>query len=560
MTKSTLIHALMEKLCFIYPQKTASNLQSMLEEHLAQWDNLTIHKSEAISEKNIYLIAYADSIYTKDESPFLTLNRFLEDQTANTISDIHLLPFFPFTSDDGFSVVDYLAINPAYGNWHDLQTLGKRYRLMFDFVVNHISQSSDWLKGYLAEEHPYRHYFIEKEAGFDYSCVVRPRTSPLFHAFNTNNGSKDLWTTFSQDQVDLNYHYPPLLMHMSDILLTYVERGASSIRLDAIGFLWRESGTSSLHLPQTHAIVQFWRLLLTHYAPNVQIITETNVPHQENISYFGENNEAHMVYQFALPPLVLHTFTTHNATKFNTWAKDIQAISSEATYFNFLSSHDGIGMRPVEGILSTQEIEKLVKKTLNNGGKVSYKTNSDGSQSVYELNINYHDALINDQDEDSLHVAKILNANALLLSIVGVPAIYYHSLLGSRNDYQGFLDTQINRRINRQKLEYNQLIASLQDDTRKKAIFEGILKLITIRKKHSAFSPYAQQEILQEENPAIIHLIRINTTSGERIHFLSNVSNISQFINEIPQGINLLDPKVKITNQLPAYAFLWIKE
>ncbi|MDZ7542974.1 alpha-amylase, partial [Clostridium perfringens] len=179
------------------------------------------------------------------------------------------------------------------------------------FVANHISKSSSWFKGYLNDEEKYKNYFIKDDNNFDSKNVVRPRTSPLFHEYKGESGLKTAWTTFSEDQIDVNFGHFPVFLEMTDILLNYAQNGATSIRLDAIGFLWKESGTSCMHLPQTHAIIEIWRMLLDYFKPNTQIITETNVPHKENISYFGDTtNEANMVYQFALPPLVLHTLTT----------------------------------------------------------------------------------------------------------------------------------------------------------------------------------------------------------------------------------------------------------
>ncbi|MDK2563747.1 alpha-amylase family glycosyl hydrolase [Romboutsia sedimentorum] len=323
---------------------------------------------------------------------------------------------FEYTSDDGFSVVDYMEIDKKLGEWETIKSFSNDYRLMFDFVANHISKSSKWFKGYLNGDEKYKEYFIKRDENFDYSKVVRPRTSPIIHAYKGKEGVKTAWTTFSEDQLDINIKHFPVLIETT--------------------------GTTCIHLPQTHSIIQLWRLILDYFKPNTQIITETNVPHKENISYFGDkSNEAHMVYQFTLPPLTLYTLTTHDSTKLTKWARSIDKVSGSATYF-----------------------------TTDNGGKVSYKNNPDGSKSVYELNINYLDALIN-KDEDvseEIQVQKILSAHAILLSFVGIHAIYYHSLLGSKNYYKGVEESGINRRINREKLEYNDICEQLEKDSRRK--------------------------------------------------------------------------------------------
>lgn len=469
---------------------------------------------------------------------------------------------FPYTSDDGFSVVDYNEINPELGKWDHITKMSGDYRLMYDFVANHISKSSEWFQGYLNGEEKYHEYFIPKDSSFNTENVVRPRTSPLFHEYEGKDGVKTAWTTFSEDQVDLNFRHFPVLLETTEILLSYAHKGASSIRLDAIGFIWKESGTSSIHLPEAHAIIQLWRDVLNYFKPNTQIITETNVPHQENISYFGDGtNEAHMVYQFSLPPLVLHTMTTHDASKLTSWAETIGKVSDEATYFNFLASHDGIGMRPSEGILTEEEKQKLVDKVVENGGRISYKTNTDGSQSVYEMNINYSDALINkgEDDTEELAVKKMLAAHSILLSVMGVPAIYYHSLLGSKNDYEGLEASGINRRINREKLEFGKITRELEENSRRKGIFQGLRKMIKVRQEQSAFSPYAPQTVV-DLGSNVFALKRHNETTGDEVFFIVNVDAKPVTADIGFKGQDLLTGKeVDSVVTLEPYQFLWVR-
>ena len=530
---------------------------------MSKWEREEFSKAEEVSEKNIYLITYGDSIFEEDVPTIQTLNKFLKEKVENTITDVHILPMFTYTSDDGFSVVDYMEIDKRLGTWEDIKNFSKDYRLMYDFVANHISKSSSWFKGYLNNEEKYKEYFIKEDNSFDTKNVIRPRTSPLFHKYEGKDGiNKTAWTTFSEDQVDINIKHFPVFIKMTDILLNYAKNGATSIRLDAIGFLWKESGTSCMHLPETHKIIEIWRVLLDYFKKNTQIITETNVPHIENISYFGDKtNEAHMVYQFTLPPLVLYTLTTHNSRKLTDWAKTIDKVSENATYFNFLSSHDGIGMRPTEGILTEDEKQLLVDKVIENGGRVSYKNNTDGTRSVYELNINYNDALINKNEDLSMEIQvdKIIASNAILLSCVGVPAIYYHSLLGSRNDYKGLEESGINRRINREKLEYNTISKSLEDDDRRRAIFSKIKNLISLRKEESAFSPFATQNILDlGEN--IFALERYNEKTHEKITLILNVDNKEISVNSNIKGVDKITGREIDGNLiLKPYEFVWIK-
>ena len=551
-----------QKLKSIYKEEYKESFLNQFRKLIDQWEKEQWDKIDAPSEKNVYLITYGDSIIEQGKPSLETLHQFLKKEVQDTITDVHLLPMFPYTSDDGFSVVDYNEINPELGKWGHIKNMSNDYRLMYDFVANHISKSSEWFQGYINGEEKYQGYFIPKDPKFNTGNVVRPRTSPLFHEYEGKDGVKTAWTTFSEDQVDLNFRHFPVLVETTEILLSYAQKGASSIRLDAIGFIWKESGTSSMHLSEAHTIIQLWRDVLNHFKPNTQIITETNVPHQENISYFGDGtNEAHMVYQFSLPPLVLHTMTTHDATKLSSWAKTIGKVSNEATYFNFLASHDGIGMRPTEGILTEEEKQRLVDKVVENGGRISYKTNTDGSQSVYEMNINYSNALINkgEDDTEELAVKKMLAAHSILLSVMGVPAIYYHSLLGSENDYEGLEASGINRRINREKLEFAEITRELVENPRRQGIFQGLQKMISIRQQQSAFSPYAPQTVV-DLGSNLFALKRRNDTTGDEVFFIVNVDS-QPVVAEIGiKGRDLLTGR-EIDSQitLEPYQFVWVR-
>ncbi|EAD6489742.1 sugar phosphorylase [Listeria monocytogenes] len=556
--QTELVNQIEVKLRKIYQ---AAYQPAYLEKMLAcaeNYSNNTRGSIDTISEKNVYLIAYGDSIFEKNKHPLQTLNEFLQEYAQDVITDVHLLPIFPSTSDDGFSVTDYKQIDEQLGDWDDVQKMSENFRVMLDFVANHMSKSSDWFKRFSDNEAPYNQFFIEKDSQFDYKNVTRPRTSPLFHKYE--NG-KELWTTFSEDQLDLNVRNIDCLVALTDVLLFYASKQATSIRLDAIGFLWKTSGTTCMHLPETHEIISLWRLLIDELYPNLQIITETNVPHEENISYFGDGeNEANMVYQFPLPPLVLHTFTCHDTTKLSKWAKSISQVSSTATYFNFLASHDGIGMRPATGILSDEEINSLVQKAVQNGGQVSYKDNADGTQSVYELNINYGEALQNmgEDTTEELVTKKIIAAHSILLTLQGVPAIYYHSLLGSKNDLVGYEESGINRRINREKLEKNQLVHELETDTYRQTIFTSLKKLVQIRRNHAAFSPFATQEIL-DLGPDVFAIKR--ESEEECIYGIINVTshNIRKMLAF--SGTNLLtNQPVASELDLTAYEVVWIKK
>lgn len=543
----------------IHSEQELEALSIRIGELVSNVKNENIKTPGTLDHTHTYLIAYGDSFKREGEMPLETMADFNRNYLKDIISEIHILPHFPFSSDDGFSVIDYEEVNPEFGDWDMVKEISKDSDLMFDYVINHISSQSKWFKSFLNGDEEYSEFFVEENPNWDYSNVVRPRTSPLFHEYKTSNGDvKKIWTTFSDDQIDLNFRSLKVLEESVRILLEYVKNGMSSIRLDAIGFLWKEDGSSCIHLEPTHEVIRLWRTILDEVSPNFRIITETNVPFQENISYFGNEDEAHMVYQFPLPPLVAHTILNGNAAKLNTWAKSLDFVndSNKITFFNFLASHDGIGMRPAEGILNDEEVEFLKNTTLRKGGQISNRTKPDGSESVYELNINYLSLL---KENDEYDVERFMASQAILLSLVGTPAIYYNSLLGSENYVKGFEESGIKRRVNREKLNIDQVISELNNDgSQRSKIFNTYKRLIEIRSKEISFDPYGQQEVLDLSDNLFSIVRRHN---GEEIKVIINITNEVQRIeNASLIGRDIIsDSEINGSLELAPYQVMWIK-
>lgn len=521
-----------------------------------------------LTEQDVMLITYGDSILDENQAPLRTLTQFAMTRLKDLVSAVHILPFYPYSSDDGFSVIDYWQVNPKLGTWEDIAVLAQGFDLMFDAVVNHISAQSDWFQNYLQGDPEYAEYFIECDPGIDLSQVTRPRALPLLTPVETTQGTKHVWTTFSADQIDLNYKNEEVLLKIIELLLFYVSRGARYIRLDAIGYLWKEIGTNCIHLPQTHWVIQIMRAVLDELAPGTILITETNVPHEDNISYFGDgSNEAHMVYQFPLPPLVLYTFLAEDSAKLTTWAAELKPCSPQTTFFNFLASHDGIGVMPVQGILDDTELEFVLEKVIAHGGLISHKTNPDGSLSPYELNINYLSALSAPSDSTTLKAKRFLAAQAILLSLQGVPGIYVHSLLGSENYIRGFEESGIKRRINREKLNLAELEAELdQPGTLRNVVFTGYSTLLKIRRSKKAFHPNSSQRIL-DLGKEVFSLIR--GEGEEQILCLINISSNTQ-IKEVdwqslglkPRQTDLISNTTVYLDEevvLEPYQVMWLK-
>ncbi|GIK39496.1 MAG: sucrose phosphorylase [Chloroflexota bacterium] len=529
----TLDEQIRDHLTFIYGAETAAAVFAQLQARLAdfrrQYPELgqPVPPGERVTEADAMLITYGDQVQEPGKPTLQTLAEVLETYLKGIVSSVHILPFYPYTSDDGFSVMDYKAVDPALGSWPDVALLHQNFRLMFDAVINHISAQSAWFQGFLRGDPDYTDYFITESPTTDLSGVTRPRTLPLLTSVKTPAGIQYVWTTFSADQIDLNYKNPAVLLKIIDVLLFYVTQGAEFIRLDAIAYLWKEVGTTCIHLPQTHRVVQLFRAILDAVAPNVMLITETNVPHAENVSYFGNGrNEAQMVYQFPLAPLILHTFHTGNAEALQAWAAGLEKLPETATFFNFIASHDGIGVRPAEGILSRDEIQALLDKTVAHGGQVSYKTNPDGSQSAYELNITFFDALSdpNSGEDETLKIDRFMASQAIMLALAGVPGIYVHSLVGSSNNSAGLAQTGRARTLNRQKWQRAELEAALTNPaSRASRIFRRYARLLQVRAGQRAFHPKSEQHFIGG-NPALFCLRRTAPDGQSQVLCLHNIS------------------------------------
>lgn len=493
---------------------------------------------------NVLLITYGDSICSGDHSPLSVLAEFLENYLQDTITGVHVLPFFPYSSDDGFAIIDYLQVNPTLGDWEDIKRIAGHFNLMVDLVVNHVSSQHAWFEQFKGHQKPGCDYFITGDPSEDLSAVVRPRSSPLLTPVDTVEGTKHVWSTFSADQVDVNFENPDVLLEYLKIILFYVQAGARYIRLDAVGFLWKQRGTNCMHLPETHAMVRLFREVLQLIDPGIAIITETNVPNRENLSYFGNRNEAHMIYNFSLPPLLLNALLQGRSDHLKTWMMSMPPAPIGCAYFNFTASHDGIGMRPAEGLLTDEEYGQLLATMQRHGGKISMRTRPDGSQSPYEINISLFDALKGTvKGEDPWQVPRFLCSQTIMMALEGIPAFYIHSLLATRNHAEGVEQTGHNRTINRYKWDYEALKTALADPTTPHSqVLNELKRLIKIRRQQTAFHPNAIQYTLHPLNPALFAFWRQSLTRDQSIFSVHNLS-------DQPQELRLSDLNLVITDE-----------
>ncbi len=508
-------------------------LANSMSENLDKWD-----------QSEVVMITYGDSVYTENEKPLVTLKQFLTTKLQDVITVVHILPFCPYSSDDGFAVIDYLQVDPQLGDWQDIQAIASEFDLMADLVVNHISSESAWFKQFKQGIKPGCDYFIEAQPDTDLSGVVRPRSTPLLVEVDTTQGKKHVWATFSADQIDLNYRNPDVLLELIEIILFYIQKGAKYIRLDAVGFLWKQEGTPCIHLPQTHALIKLFREISQMLNPDVALITETNVPNRENLSYFGNRDEAHLIYNFSLPPLILNALLQGKSDHLKTWMMSMPPAPWGCAYFNFTASHDGIGLRPTEGLLSEAEYNTMLQMMQQFGGKISLRNKADGTTCPYEINISLFDAMKGTaKGEDRWQIERFLCSQTIMMGLEGIPAFYIHSLLATANDYEGVAKTERNRSINRHKWNYQELEQKLRDPTSNQAIvLKEMSRRIQIRRRQPAFHPNATQYTLHPQNRSLFAFWRQSIHRDQSIFCIHNLSDRSQELQLTDINLICIDP------------------
>lgn len=491
------------------------------------------------SEKDNYVITYGNTLVDGEHKPLDLLYDFTTRYLEGAFSGVHILPYFPFTSDDGFAITDYRQVNSQLGDWEDIARIAAHFRLMSDLVLNHCSSQSAMFSEFLQGHEPWDRFFFTASPDDDLSGVVRPRTSPLLRAVETASGARHVWCTFSHDQVDFDFSNPRVLLEFLDIIRGHVEHGVRTIRLDAVAYLWKEPGTSCIHLRQTHEVIRVIRLLCDYCEAPVVLITETNVPNVENLSYFGNRNEAHMIYNFALPPLLLHALLGGTSKYLNAWQMAMPPAQLGCAYFNFSASHDGIGLRPAEGLVPEEEMLEVIETVRGFGGLVSLYARPGGSK-PYELNVSLFDAFAGTHaGRDGHQIERFLCCQAIVMGLEGIPAFYIHSLVASDNDHEGVEKLGYNRAINRRRLDYGELRAALDDPgSMRSQVLSRLREMVRLRSAQPAFHPNATQFTLQLGEP-FFGFWRQSLDRAQSIFAISNLTPDPRSIAAM--SLNLID-------------------
>ena len=559
------------KLNFIYKStKSKKELKIYADEIFQVINKYNKHgkkgKKLNITEKTSALICYGDSLLNGNKEKTIKIFRkFYKKNLDKFFEIIHFLPFYPSSSDSGFAVKDHYQVDKRLGDWSEINKQSKNTNIMADVVINHASSKGLWFKNFLANKSPGKDYFLTVSKKFDISKVIRPRENKLLKRISIFKKNNLLWRTFSDDQIDLNFKSPKVLLRFIKIIINLVNNGVTIFRLDAIAYLWKKSGSKCVNLKETHEIIRLFRIVCNSLKSKPIIITETNLPEKENLSYFGRNNdEAHWIYNFSLPPLLVHSLLFEDSTYLNKWSKKLPNTKIGNNYLNFIASHDGIGMRPVEGYLKKEKLSLLFKRLKKNGGQLSYRKVRGSLKKVYEANITLFNAFQKtDYDKKGkFFFERYISAHAIMIAFEGVPAIYFNSLFGTSNDEYKYIISGNKRDLNRYKWNKKKLDNLLKNKRSKQSIFYNeILNLISIKKQNKAFHPNAKRENLNM-GKKIFCFKRTSLDKKQTIYNITNLSSKYQkfkFNYKFSKYKNLLDKtSLSHKSELKPFETLWL--
>ena len=447
---------------------------------------------------DVVLITYADTVVEADQPALVSLRTFINSQLSDVAGVIHVLPFLEASSDGGFAVASHDCLESRHGDWNDLADLAEGRKLMADLVLNHVSASHPWVRQFLRDQEPGRSCVLEASPDPCWDNVVRPRSSALFTKLQGPISMRQVWTTFGPDQVDVDWRHPEVLLGFTRLLARMVAHGVGWIRFDAVGFVWKEPNTSCIHQPQAHQLVEILRQLLTIACPDGVVVTETNVPEQENLSYLRTGREAHLAYNFPLPPLLLEAAVSGSADLLNRWLSRWPSLPESTSLLNFTACHDGVGLRPLEGLMPPSRLMDLLIACEQRGGLVSHRRLADGNEVPYEINISWWSAMADGGlDPSYWQRERFLLTQLMVLALPGVPALYLPALLATSNDVGRFRRTGHRRDLNRPQFKKSSLERRLQDpESDAAAVLVALKQAIAVRALQPALHPDGQLQVL----------------------------------------------------------------
>ena len=490
----------------LYPDDSSSKVESVSSQLLQilsqpSGDGDMATPPDRWDARDAVLITYADTMTGEDASALQCLRGFVNRHLLPFAAVVHVLPFLKSTSDGGFAVASHTLLEERFGDWSDLAALAEGRRLMADLVLNHVSASHPWVQEFLRDEEPGLSCVLAAEPDPCWSDVVRPRSSSLFTQLRGPNGPRQVWTTFGPDQVDLDWRSPEVLLGFARLLQRMVRHGVRWIRLDAVGFVWKQPNTSCIHLPEAHRLVQVLRCLLDQACQRGVVVTETNVPEQENLSYLRSGDEAHLAYNFPLPPLLLEACVSGRADLLNAWLNGWPALPAQTGLLNFTACHDGVGLRPLEGLMPQARLLQLLIGCEQRGGLVSHRMLSNGDEVPYEINISWWSAMADGGiDPSHWQRERFLLTQLLVMALPGVPAFYLPALLAEPNDLGRFRRTGHRRDLNRPQFRTAALERRLADPDADAAVLLPMLRrALAVRADQPALHPSADFKVLSSD-------------------------------------------------------------
>ena len=553
---------------FSYSKKDLNLYFNEIKNIIQIFNKKNYKKKKIISEKTSIVICYGDNIFNYNKKNSIKVfQSFYQKKLKEYFDTVHFLPFYPSSSDSGFAVKDHYKIDSSLGNWSDIKKFSKKNNIMADIVINHSSARGLWFKNFLKNKNPGKDYFFTVKPTFNISKVIRARDHKLLKEINIFKKKEYLWRTFSADQLDLNFKNPTVLLRFIKIMINLINRGVTIFRLDAIAYLWKEDGTKCINLKQTHEIIKLLRIICNILNVGTIIVTETNLPEKENLSYFGKKDEANWIYNFSLPPLLVHAFLFEDSSYLNEWSTKLPHLKKDNSYLNFIASHDGIGMRPIEGILNKTTINNFLKRLKKNGSKFSYRKIQNKTRKVYEANITIFDALYKSDFDKIGKFAneRYISAHAIMFALEGVPAVYFNSLFATSNDEQKYIITGNNRDINRYKWNKKNILNLLKNkDSKQSYFYNTITELLDIRKKQKAFHPNSLRTNINLGSQ-IFCFKRVSLDKKQTIISITNLTSKSRFPKLSKRYIlwkNLINPKSKIIKKkslkLRPFETMWL--
>jgi sucrose phosphorylase len=479
----------------------------------------------------VQLICYVDRL----GATLRGLHQLLGGPFAGLFGGVHLLPFFhPIDgADAGFDPVDHTQVDRRLGTWEDVHGLAQDFDVMADVIVNHISCRSPQFLDYLArgDESPHAGMFLTLDSVFphgatqkDLLAIYRPRPGLPFTTMTLANGERRLlWTTFTSEQVDIDVSHPEGIRYLDGILDMLARNGVRLIRLDAVGYAVKRAGSSCFMMEETFAFIRGFSARA--HALGLQVLVEIHAHHQLQIEIA---REVDWVYDFALPPLVLHAFTSGTAEELKNWIA-IRPLNC----LTVLDTHDGIGVIDIgadggspaarKGLVSEAGIERLVNQIhASSRGESLRATGAAASNlDLYQVNCTFYDAMGRDD-------LRYLLSRAIQFFLPGIPQVYYVGLLAGTNDMQLLARTQVGRDINRHYYTSSEIADAMQ-----RPVVCDLLELIRMRNTHPAFQgSFALQPSTHDtldmhwSNGAAFARLRVNLRSGE--HQLETSAGLPQ--------------------------------